>query len=281
MKLSDLVERTPIPVPWGEADNIPWNEPAFSERMLAEHLSQDHDAASRRFEVIDEQVHWIHQTLLEERPQKLLDLACGPGLYASRLGRLGHTVTGIDFSPASIRYARQQVEKAGLSCNIIEADLRKIEYGVSYDFAMFIFGEFNSFKPADAALILEKTHRALRPGGLLLLEPQNFAAIHRADQTPPVWRTYRNGLFSDRPHLYLHENFWDDRTNTVTTRYWIVDTETAEVNRYAQTTQAYRDAELAALLVRQGFSQVTFYPALPPKEGQSRQDLFAVTAISE
>ncbi|EBO1314042.1 class I SAM-dependent methyltransferase, partial [Salmonella enterica] len=27
---------------------IPWDEPAFSQRMLENHLSQDHDWASRR-----------------------------------------------------------------------------------------------------------------------------------------------------------------------------------------------------------------------------------------
>ena len=60
MKISDLIARSPIPVPWEEGDNIPWNDPAFSERMLEEHLTQDHDAASRRLEVIEEHVHWIH-----------------------------------------------------------------------------------------------------------------------------------------------------------------------------------------------------------------------------
>ncbi|EIQ8028342.1 class I SAM-dependent methyltransferase, partial [Salmonella enterica subsp. enterica serovar Newport] len=30
---------------------IPWDEPAFSQRMLENHLSQDHDWASRRLTV--------------------------------------------------------------------------------------------------------------------------------------------------------------------------------------------------------------------------------------
>ena len=60
MKISDLIARSPIPIPWEEGDNIPWHDPAFSERMLEEHLTQDHDAASRRVEVIEEQAHWIH-----------------------------------------------------------------------------------------------------------------------------------------------------------------------------------------------------------------------------
>ena len=48
MKLSDITSRTSAPVPWSEGDNIPWDDPDFSERMLKEHLSQEHDLASRR-----------------------------------------------------------------------------------------------------------------------------------------------------------------------------------------------------------------------------------------
>ena len=45
MRLSDIVRRRVPPVPWEEGENIPWNDPAFSERMLAEHLSQEHNLA--------------------------------------------------------------------------------------------------------------------------------------------------------------------------------------------------------------------------------------------
>lgn len=31
-----------------DESKIPWDEPAFSQRMLENHLSQDHDWASRR-----------------------------------------------------------------------------------------------------------------------------------------------------------------------------------------------------------------------------------------
>ena len=43
----DIVDREPNPTPWSEGDNIPWDDSDFSERMLAEHLSQEHDLASR------------------------------------------------------------------------------------------------------------------------------------------------------------------------------------------------------------------------------------------
>ena len=56
MNLSDLVNRSLNPQPWVEGDHIPWDEPGFSARMLREHLSQEHNAASRRYEIIDQQV---------------------------------------------------------------------------------------------------------------------------------------------------------------------------------------------------------------------------------
>ena len=46
---------------WNQAYKIPWDDPDFSRRMLAEHLSQEHDLASRKREMIRTQVQWIHE----------------------------------------------------------------------------------------------------------------------------------------------------------------------------------------------------------------------------
>jgi len=99
MRLLEIADLPTIAEPWREGDNIPWYEPGFSQRMLDEHLRQDHDAASRRFEKIDEHVCWIQQ-LLDGQPGKILDLCCGPGLYTHRLARLGNCCVGIDYSHA-------------------------------------------------------------------------------------------------------------------------------------------------------------------------------------
>ncbi len=48
MNLTDVIDRALPPTPWEEGDNIPWNDPAFSERMLAAHLRQDSDCATRK-----------------------------------------------------------------------------------------------------------------------------------------------------------------------------------------------------------------------------------------
>ena len=107
MTLDELFQKVDDAEPWGGDYKIPWDEPGFSRRMLNEHLSQDHDLASRRQETIDRHITCIHEDVLAGRPSRILDLGCGPGFYARRLAALGHTVHGIDFSPASIEYARK------------------------------------------------------------------------------------------------------------------------------------------------------------------------------
>lgn len=278
MKLIDVVSRQPSPEPWSEGETIPWHDPAFSRRMLKEHLSQEHDHASRRFETVDRHVRWIHGELLAGRPGRILDLACGPGLYSSRLARLGHECLGIDYSPASIEYARDEAAREGLSCRYLLEDVRRAEYGEGFSLAMLIYGEFNVFSPGNAATILQKACRALVPGGLLLLEPHPYDYVERLGRAPAGWYSAEGGLFSERPHLYLQENHWDEGRRAATTRYYIVDAATGEVTRHAGSMQAYADDDYRALLGAQGFRDVRFYPALAPAEGQARSDLIAIVA---
>jgi len=262
MRLLDLIDRTLPAAPWAEGEKIPWDEPGFSRRMLAEHLSQDHDAASRRSETIDRHVRWIHNELLGGAATRVLDLACGPGLYASRLARLGHECVGIDFSPASIAHAADAAERDRLACTYRREDIRAADFETGFGLAMLIFGEFNVFRPREARRILAKAQAALAPGGRLLLEPHTYDAAERLGRAAPSWQARRCGLFSDRPHLLVEESFWDVRARAATTRYFVIDAATGEVTRHAATTQAYRDEDYRAMLADAGFRDIGFHPSL-------------------
>ncbi len=259
--LLELVARDPA-APWQDGDNIPWNDPGFSERMLAEHLSQEHDAASRRSETIESHVGWIHRDVLAGRRVKILDLGCGPGLYASRLASLGHECVGIDYSPASIAYAKKEAVESQLTCRYVEADIRQAEYGSGFGLAMLIYGELNVFRPDDATLILRKAHAALDPGGVLVIEPQTKEAVRAIGARRPFWNTAERGLFSDRPHLRLQEASWDAEARVATTRYFIVDASNGNIERYAQSAQAYSDEEYRELLEECGFGDIDIRPSL-------------------
>ncbi len=262
MQLLDIINRKLPPTPWEEGDCIPWSDPAFSERMLAEHLCQDHDAASRRAEKIDEQVAWIHGDLLAGRPMRVVDLACGPGLYTSRLARLGHECVGIDYAPAAIRCAQDIARNEGLACTYHLADVRQAAYGEGFGLVMLIFGQFNVFCRSGARAILAKAYAALSAGGRLLLEPQTFAQVESGGQAGATWHSHKSGLFSDRPHLWLQENFWHAEMRTSTERFLIIDAATGEVTRYAQSNEAYTDEQFHEMLTEAGFVNVRLLPSL-------------------
>jgi SAM-dependent methyltransferase len=276
--IADIIQRQEQPQPWAEGEKIPWNDAAFSERMLKEHLAQVHDAASRRFEIIDRHVEWIHQTVLAGRPTRILDLGCGPGLYNSRLAGLGHECVGIDFSPASIAYARESAKAENLHCTYQHEDIRLAEYGTGYGLIMQIFGELNVFTSEDAHRILKKAYQALDENGLLVLEPHTLEAVRRIGEQPPSWYSSSSGLFSDRPHLCLQESFWNAERQVATQRYFIIDAATAGVTRHASSMQAYSDEGYRCLLTDCGFGDVVFYESLGGAEGRSEGSLLAIVA---
>lgn len=275
----DIVNRKPDPAPWSEGDNIPWNDPEFSERMLAEHLSQDHDLASRRSETIDQHVEWIFSTILDSRPARVLDLGCGPGLFALRLARKGCECVGIDFSPASIRYARGLASsESKLLCTFHHADVRSGRFGVDFDLVMMIYGQLNVFPRPRGEEILNRARAALRPGGVLLLEVQSRERIQKTGEHGPSWYSAQSGLFSDQPHLVLQENFWDAEAEASTIRFLTIDGQTGLVKSYALSNEAYTEKELTDALGKAGFRDVERFPSLSGKTIAGDADLPVLVA---
>ncbi len=118
---------------------------------------------------------------------------------------------------------------------------------------------------------MARAYSALRPGGSVVLEPQRFATVQATGEGVPSWYSAPSGLFSSRPHLCLTESSWDEALRSATQRFWVVDTETAAVTRYALTTEAYLDEEFVGLLEGAGFTDVRLLPSLigAPDESQS------------
>jgi len=194
------------------------------------------------------------------------------------LAKLGHECVGIDYSPASIRYAAEQAGKGNLSCKYLHEDIRKADFGAGFGMAMLIFGELNVFQPADAAAILKKANHALAEDGILLLEPHSFDVVKSIGQQPSSWYSTESGLFSDKPHICLDESFWDEQNSTATKRYFIIDASTGNATRYASTYQAYTEKQYRGLLKECGFEAIEFYPSLGEIKGKHQTDLIAIVA---
>ncbi len=245
---------------WEGAYKIPWDEPGFSRRMLQEHLSQEHDLASRKSEKISAQIQWLHSHIFEGETKRIFDLGCGPGLYLKGFCDLGHQCAGVDISPASVQYAREHLPE---TCPVEHGDVREVDFGGPYDVVSMIFGELNVFSPDACKDILERAYRALAPGGCLLLEIQIFEAVKRVGETPNSWYAAPSGLFSERPHVCLIENTWLEKEAIAMQFFHVIDLASGEMLQYRSTTKAWTEDAYVKLLSDIGFSTPTYHDDWP------------------
>lgn len=268
-------------VPWRDGGNLPWDDPAFSQRMLAEHLDQSHGAASRQQPELLRQVDWLWSKL-ELRPgARLLDLTCGPGLYAVEFARRGVEVTGVDFSTASVAYARELAEHQGVTqrCCFIQADVRAElprHADQGYDAALFIYGQFAVFPRAEAAALLAGAAQALRPGGRLALELLDYQRIDKSPST--WWFSDDRGLWGEAPFLNLGERFWDAEQRASIDRFWILHLESGELQEIGLSDNGYEVDEMLALLRGSGFSTAQAFPAWGGLDLYDAEEWIAYTA---
>ncbi|MCI0576614.1 MAG: class I SAM-dependent methyltransferase [Chloroflexi bacterium] len=257
-----IYHRPARPTPWTQGGNLPWDEPAFSRRMLRQHLDDSHGAASRATAEREMQLAWLWGRLRLRPGARLLDVTCGPGLYAVELTGRGCQVTGVDFSPASIAYAREVAEKQGLAgrCTFIEQDVRLADFGQArFDVALLLYGQLAVFSRTEAQALLEKIVRALRPGGRLCLELLDQDRVDKANST--WWFTDDGGLWGDMPFLHLGERFWLAEEEMSVEHYQIVHLESGRLDEIILCDQTYAVETMAAMLRAAGFSSVDAYPA--------------------
>jgi SAM-dependent methyltransferase len=230
--------------------------------MLREHLDESHGAATRQAKERKLQIDWLWEKLGLFSGASVLDLTCGPGLYAVELARRGCQVTGIDFSPASIAYARDLAVSEGVAdlCTFIEQDIRQIDYNqAGFDAALFIYGQLAVFKKEEAANLLQGIVGALRSGGRLAVELLDQERIDKKNST--WWFTDTTGLWGDQPFLHLGERFWNAAQEISIERFQIIQIETGELTEVVLCDQSYSTESMIRLMTAAGFSPIDIYPA--------------------
>jgi SAM-dependent methyltransferase len=260
--LWQIFSRSERPEPWERGGNLPWNDPAFSRRMLREHLDQSHGAASRVAAERERQLVWLWAKLGLQPGARVLDLTCGPGLYAVALAERGAEVVGVDFGPASIAHARQLADDAGVAarCQFVERDVRDYEPEEgAFDAALFIYGQLAVFPRETAQGLLRKAAAALRPGGRLVVELLEQERVDKKHST--WWYTDDTGLWGDAPLLSLGERWWVADEKLSCERFYTVHLETGGLDEVVLCDQTYAVEEMVQMMRDAGFSAVDVYPA--------------------
>lgn len=209
--ISRVLEKPPL---YTKSEVAFWNDEHISKQMLKAHLDPEFEGASRKLTFIDKSAAWIKEIVPPSNFPLLLDMGCGPGIYAERLATAGYQVTGIDFSKRSIDYAQNSSLEQGLDItylyqNYLDMDLNKL-----FDFTIMIYCDYGALSTTDRQIVMQKVFNHLRPGGKFLLDVFS-AAKYNQFQEKKTWEICHNGGFW-REDKYVALNGCYKYSNNVT-----------------------------------------------------------------
>jgi SAM-dependent methyltransferase len=218
----DRMNRRPKPFEFYTTKDL-WTDEYTSQKMLAFHLDETCDMSSRNGAFIDASAAWIASRFRIGPRTDIADFGCGPGLYTTRLARKGARVTGIDFSPRSIAYARETAAKEGLDIRYINENYLDFETESRFDLIVMIMCDFCALGPDRRRTMLSKFRKLLKPSGAVLLDAYSLAAFGERKEAAVFERNLLDGFWSPEPYYgFLHTFRYDD-VRVVLDRYTIFE----------------------------------------------------------
>lgn len=233
-----------------------WDDPHISAQMLEAHLDADRDAASRNQAFMRRSAAWIAGICPPAERPRLLDLGCGPGLYAELFSQAGFTVTGVDQSRRSIGYAKESAAAKGLSIAYRRQDYLGLDAENAFDAATLIYCDFGVLPPENRAALLQKIRRALVPGGKLILDgfmKQRLCGFAEG-QTVQYCET---GFWSASPYVCVESHYLYPETDNYVEQYVVITRNRCRC--FNNWNQIYTAASLTEELTRAGFTGVTLF----------------------
>ncbi len=202
-----------------------WTDPHISMQMLTYHLNDAVDLSSRRTEFIEQSVAFIVDRFGLREGMSVADFGCGPGLYTTRLATSGATVTGIDFSEGSLRYARDLATREGVTVDHVHADYLEYETAAKFDLITMIMCDFAVLDPVRRRNLLTKFHSLLEPGGAVLLDVGSRSAYAEREEAVIYAPGLMSGFWSAAPYFGFLNTFKYDAEHVVLDKYTIVEAE--------------------------------------------------------
>jgi SAM-dependent methyltransferase len=218
----EKINQRPKPFEFYTAADL-WTDDHTSEQMLACHLNPDIDLSSRNHAFIERSASWIASHFELGAGKKVADFGCGPGLYASRFAGTGAEVTGVDFSPRSIAYARTSADEAGLAVRYVNENYLEFETEDRFDLVMMIMCDFCALSPAQRRTLLAKFHGLLKPGGAVLLDAYTLNAFENREEETSYALNQLNGFWSAETYYGFQNTFKYEAEKVVLDKYTLVE----------------------------------------------------------
>jgi SAM-dependent methyltransferase len=144
----------------------PWWEELFTDDFVR---SMDRLTAAQ----IKAEVQFIEESLAVQKGGVVLDLACGAGQHAVEFASRGYNVVGYDLSLTMLALAADEAQERGQKLNFLQGDMREMAFEEMFDGVFSWSTSFGYFEVDKNVAVIERVHRALRPGGMFLLDLMN------------------------------------------------------------------------------------------------------------
>ena len=247
-----------------------WTDEHTSKQMLEYHLNEVVDLASRNKGFIERSVEWIVSHFQVSNNTEIADFGCGPGLYANRLAETGATVTGIDFSKNSLRYARKAAAEKGLKVEYVHGNYLDFETGNRFDLIIMIMCDFCVLSPQQRNKLLRKFASLLKPGGSVLLDVNSLNRFEKRQE----WATYElnqlNGFWSPEDYYCFLNTFKYEKEKVALDKYTIIEAsrqrDVYNWFQYFSPETLEREFADSGLAVKEIFSDVAGAPFDPTTE---------------
>lgn len=197
------------------------------------------------------EVDGIVNLLALPQGSSILDLCCGHGRHAIPLAQRGYQVTGQDLSEVFLREAERAAQAQGVPVHWVHGDMRNIPYENEFDAVINIFTAFGYFENQDEdQKVLRQVSKALKPGGLFLLETLHREGLMR-QYVPHMISYYPEGL------IELEERSFDLLTSRNEVKITMIYPD-GQRKEYGFSHRVYTLTELAQMLTLAGL-QVKAY----------------------
>ena len=267
--LKDLVSRPEVFS--GFDTSALWADPHVARQMLSMHLCDDHAIASRPGAEIDMMAAWIDQEL-DLDGKRVVDLGCGPGLYARRFQAAGAQVTGIDLSETSVAYASAHGCPDG---EFQVGDYLQDELP-SADVFTLIYGDVCAMPPQARHTLFRRVRAALPEGGALVLDAFPAAQFGARKEGTEIAIRLDDGFWAPGDYVGLRATFLYPERSTTLDRYLIVEpSRTRSVNNWLEYMTPGR---LSAELEQAGLVSSPALEAVTGAPWRDDEKLFALIA---
>jgi len=209
-------------------------------------------------------IDWVFRKVARRQVRDILDAGCGTGRFLIPLVRDGYRVTGLDRGVGMIRETRRRLKSHGLKAPLLQKNVAALDADRAFDAIIGMDSILCYILETDRVLnVLRRFRRALRPGGVVVLNNANVLARLQeglnsdvqVSRGPGVTVRHRENNWYDPLHSVFHIRIEGSVTRGKIRRDF----------QHHEIVRVFTPEEMKTYLTMAGFEAPAVYPTFDPE----------------